>query len=365
MSHALFAPITLRNIEVRNRLWVAPMCMYEVSEEDGIPRQWHQIHVGALAQGGFGAVTVEATAVAPEGRITPKDLGLWNDAQRDAFKQVTATIKSFGATPAIQLAHAGRKAGTFAEWGQEKKGSIPLDLGGWRTVAPSSLAFPGLAEPTALTTQQIEEVVQSFADAARRAVEAGFEILEIHGAHGYLLHEFLSPTSNHRDDEYGGSLENRARLTLEVADAVRVAAGEGIGVTIRLSVTDWNSDSEGAAEQTWDLPDAIVLGRWLKERGIDLISVSSGGNQLGVKIPVGPGYQVPLATQIRDAVDLPVSTAGLIVSPSQAEQIVATGLADVVLLGREALRNPRFPLQAAAEQQITLPYAPPQYARAY
>lgn len=347
--------------------------MYQISQHDGIPRQWHQIHVGEPAQGGFGAITVEATAVVPEGRITPHDLGLWNDQQRDAFKDVTSTIKSFGATPAIQLAHAGRKAGTFPAWGQDQEGSIPLAQGGWRTMAPSALAFPGLAEPQAMTKQQIGQVVQAFADAAQRAAEAGFEILEIHGAHGYLLHEFLSPTSNHRDDEYGGPLENRARLTLEVVDAVRAVVDQGIAVTIRLSVTDWNQGPSVKAalhkaepsDQAWDLPDAIVLGRWLKERGVDLISVSSGGNQLGVKIPIGPGYQVPLATQIRDAVPVPVSTAGLIVTPAQAEQIVATELADVVLLGREALRNPRFPLQAAADQRLVLPYAPPQYARAY
>ena len=358
MSHALFEPLKLRKVESRNRLWVAPMCMYQIKEHDGVPRKWHQIHLGQLAQGGFGCVTVEATAVVPEGRISPHDLGLWNDEQRDAFKEVTEVIKSYGSVPAIQLAHAGRKASVWPEWGNDQKGSMPLEDGGWETSAPSAIAFPGLATPQELTEEGIAEVVQAFQEAARRAVDAGFTVLEIHGAHGYLIHQFLSPQSNLREDRYGGSLENRCRLALEVAEAVRGEVGEEVAVTMRLSATDW-------VEGGWNVEDTLTLTSWLEERGVDLISVSSGGNVPDAKIPIGPGYQVPLARDVRSATALPVSTAGLILSPSQAEQIVATGQADVVLLGREALRNPRFPLQAAEEQRIALPYLPPQYRRAY
>jgi 2,4-dienoyl-CoA reductase-like NADH-dependent reductase (Old Yellow Enzyme family) len=358
MTHALFEPITLRGLEVRNRIWIPPMCQYMVEDEDGVPGDWHLMHLGELAQGGAGVVTVEATGVLPEGRITPKDLGLWNDEQRDAFARIVALMHEEGAKANIQLQHAGRKASTWRGWGEQPDGTVPVERGGWQPVGPSAIAFPGLAEPEQLTSEGIAKVVRGFADAARRAVEAGFDLVEIHGAHGYLIHQFLSPRSNQRTDFYGGPLENRARLLLEVVDAVRTEIGEQTPLLVRLSATDW-------IEGGWDLEQTKQLCRWLGEHGVDLISVSSGGNEASAPIPVGPGYQVPLGTAIKQATGLPVAVVGLINSSLQAEQIVSLGQADVVLVGREALRDPRFPIRAAEELGYELPYRPMQYERAY
>ncbi|GAA4717812.1 2,4-dienoyl-CoA reductase [Promicromonospora umidemergens] len=358
MTRALFDPITIRGLEVRNRIWIPPMCQYAVDAQDGVPTDWHLMHLGSLARGGAGAVVVEATGVVPEGRISPQDLGLWNDTQRDAFQRVTDLIRSQGAKAGIQLAHAGRKASTWREWGSHPDGNVPAEHGGWQPVGPSPIAFSGLAVPTELTTDDIREVVDAFAAAARRAVDAGFDILEIHGAHGYLLHEFLSPLSNQRADEYGGSLENRSRVLLETVDAIRAEVGQDVPLVVRLSATDW-------IEGGWDLSQTERLTAWLGEHGTDLISVSTGGNVADARIPVGPGYQLPFATSIKQTTGLPVAAVGMIDNPFQAEQIVALGQADVVLVGRESLRDPNFPIRAAEALRYDLPYKPAQYERAY
>lgn len=355
MSSALFSPITLRNTTVRNRLWVAPMCQYSVEKQDGIATDWHLVHLGALARGGAGAVFVEATAVVPEGRISPQDLGLWNDAQRDAFVPIVNFIHDQGAAAAIQLAHAGRKASTYRSW-DERHGSIPTHDGGWPTHAPSTIAYPGYEQPHELGSAAISEVVAAFAAAARRAVQAGFDLIEIHAAHGYLLHQFLSPLSNTRTDNYGGSLENRARLLLDIIDAVRAAVGATLPMVVRFSATDW-------AAGGWDVEDTVTVTRWAAEHGADLADISSGGN-VPAQIPVGPGYQVQFATTVRTGSGVPSIAVGLIDAPEQAEHIIATGQADVVMMGRELLRDPHFPLRAAATLGVELAYAPAPYHRA-
>ncbi|MBL7255387.1 NADH:flavin oxidoreductase/NADH oxidase [Paractinoplanes lichenicola] len=357
MSQRLFEPITLRGIQIRNRIWVPPMCQYAVEEHDGVATDWHLVHLGALARGGAGVVIVEATGVVPEGRISPKDLGLWNDEQRDALAPIVRFMRSQGAVAGIQLAHAGRKASAWPEWGTEQTdGSIPLDAGGWETVGPSAVAFPGLRVPRELDEQGIAEVVRAFAAAARRAVEAGFELLEIHGAHGYLVHEFLSPMSNHRTDAYGGPLENRARLLLEIVDAVRHEAGESVVLAVRLSATDW-ADGGVTSDET------VQVASWLGERGVDLVDVSTGGN-VPAAIPAGPGYQVPFATAVRAGSKLPVGAVGLITEARQAEHILLTEQADVVLVGREMLRDPNFPIRAAQAVGATPPVPAP-YRRGF
>jgi len=353
----LFDPITLRSTTVRNRLWVAPMCQYSCLDRDGIPTAWHLVHLGALARGGAGVVIAEATAVAPEGRISPEDAGIWTDAQEAAWGPITSFVREQGALPGIQLAHAGRKASTFSPWGDPRSGSVPSEEGGWQTVAPSAVAFDGYAAPRALRAEELPGVVRAFADAATRAVRAGFGLVEVHAAHGYLLHQFLSPLSNLRDDAYGGSLENRARLLLEVVQAVRAAVGEELPVLVRFSATDW-------AEDGWDAAQTATVAGWAREAGADLFDISSGGLVGGVRIPLGPGYQVPLAEQVGADADVPVSAVGLITTPEQADAVIREGRADVVMLGRELLRDPHFPLRAAHELGVELDYWPPQYLRA-
>lgn len=358
----LFDPITLRTTArstttVRNRLWVAPMCQYSCLDRDGVPTDWHLVHLGSLARGGAGVVIAEATAVVPEGRISPEDTGLWSDAQETAWARIAAFVREQGALPGIQLAHAGRKASTFSPWGDERAGSVPLDEGGWQTVAPSELAFDGYAEPRALAAAELPALVQAFADAARRAVRAGFGLVELHAAHGYLLHQFLSPLSNHRDDAYGGTLENRARLLLEVVRAVRAAVGDELPVLVRFSATDWADDG-------WDAEQTATVAIWAREAGADFFDISSGGLVGGVRIPLGPGYQVPFAEQVGADADVPVSAVGLITTPQQADAVIREGRADAVMLGRELLRDPHFPLRAAHELGVELDYWPPQYLRA-
>jgi 2,4-dienoyl-CoA reductase-like NADH-dependent reductase (Old Yellow Enzyme family) len=353
----LFDPITLRTTTVRNRLWVAPMCQYSCLELDGIPTDWHLVHLGSLARGGAGIVIAEATAVVPEGRISPRDTGLWSDAHEAAWAPIAAFVRGQGALPGIQLAHAGRKASTFAPWGEEHSGSVPLDAGGWQTVAPSAVAFDGYATPRALDAAELPALVQAFADAATRAVRAGFGLVEIHAAHGYLLHQFLSPLSNRRDDAYGGSLENRARLLLEVVRAVRAAVGEELPVLVRFSATDWADDG-------WDAAQTSTVAAWAQEAGADFFDISTGGLVGGVNIPLGPGYQVPFAEQVGADADAPVSAVGLITTPQQADAVIREGRADAVMLGRELLRDPHFPLRAAHELGVDLDYWPPQYLRA-
>jgi len=350
---ALFDPISLRGVTARNRIWVAPMCQY--SAEDGVPNDWHLVHLGALARGGAGVVIAEASAVVPEGRITPADTGIWNDEQVHAWRRVTDFVRSQGALSGIQLAHAGRKASTFRPFDAEH-GSVPMTRGGWQTVAPSAIAFPGHAEARSLDASELPALVQAFADGARRAVDAGFDLVEVHAAHGYLLHQFLSPLTNHRDDEFGGSLENRARLTLEVIRAVREAIGDR-PLLVRFSATDY-------ADGGWDLEQTVTVADWAASAGADFVDVSSGGLITGVTIPVGPGYQVPFAERVKRSTGMPTSAVGLITEPAQAAGIVESGQADVVMLWREVLRDPHFPLRAARELGVELDYWPAPYARA-
>jgi 2,4-dienoyl-CoA reductase-like NADH-dependent reductase (Old Yellow Enzyme family) len=349
----LFEPFTLRGITFRNRITVSPMCQY--SSVDGFANDWHLVHLGSRAVGGAGLIISEAAAVSPEGRITPDDLGIWHDDHLDFLRRITAFIAAQGSVPGIQLAHAGRKASTTSPWkGHE---GLPEAAGGWQTVAPSALAFaPNYPMPVALTLAGITNVVADFQAAAARSLAAGFQVIELHAAHGYLLHQFLSPLSNHRDDEYGGSFENRIRLLLEVVAATRQVWPAHYPLLVRLSATDW---TEGG----WSADDSVQLSAILKTHGVDLIDCSTGGNVPKAVIPVGPGYQVQFAEQIRREAGIPTGAVGLITAPAEAEAIVANGQADLVLLAREFLREPYFPLLAAQELDVDLPW-PLQYERA-
>jgi 2,4-dienoyl-CoA reductase-like NADH-dependent reductase (Old Yellow Enzyme family) len=351
----LFSPITLRDVTVRNRVWVSPMCQY--SAVDGLPNDWHLVHLGSFARGGAGLVFTEATAVTPEGRISPEDTGLWNDEQQAAWARIVEFVHGQGATAGIQLAHAGRKASTYSGFTGER-GGVADTNGGWRPVAPSAEPFPGLREdPEPLSRAGIARIVTAFGEAAERAVAAGFDVLEVHAAHGYLLHEFLSPLSNLRDDEYGGSFDNRVRLLLEVVREVRSRVAAGVPVVVRVSATDW-------VEGGWSDDDTVRLAALLREEGVDLVDASTGGNVLA-DIPVGPGYQVSFARRVRIEAGLPAGAVGLITEPKQAEEIIAEGSADVVLLGRELLRDPHWPLRAAYELGETdTDLWPVQYQRA-
>ena len=350
---ALFSTLTLRNLEFKNRIFVSPMCQY--SSDEGLPTDWHLVHLGSRAVGGAAMVMVEATAVSPEGRISPADSGIWSDAQAAAFERINAFIRSRDCIPAIQLAHAGRKASTAVPW----SGGAPLspDADGWQTLAPSSLAFdPGWPAPRQMPSRDVEDVVERFASAARRSMAAGFLVVELHMAHGYLLHEFLSPLANQRTDQYGGALENRMRLPLEVARTVRGIWPQHLPVLVRISCTDW---TEGG----WDLAQSVQFCGALKAVGIDLIDCSSGGLVRHARIPTGPGFQVPFAETIRREAGIATGAVGLITSPEQAEQIVATGQADAVFLGREMLRDPYWPLRAAGALREAIAW-PVQYERA-
>jgi 2,4-dienoyl-CoA reductase-like NADH-dependent reductase (Old Yellow Enzyme family) len=351
----LFTPITLRDVTVRNRVWVAPMCQY--SATDGVPNDWHLVHLGSFARGGAGLVFTEATAVTPEGRISPEDTGLWNDAQQAAWARIVEFVHGQGAAAGVQLAHAGRKASTYSGF-TGRRGAVSDDDGGWRPAAPSAEPFPGLREDLEpLDTAAIANVVAAFGDSAERAVAAGFDVLEVHAAHGYLLHEFLSPLSNHRDDEYGGSFDNRVRLVVEVVRELRSRVSPGVPVVVRLSATDW-------VDGGWSADETVRLAALLRDEGVDLVDTSTGGNVV-TDIPVGPGYQVPFAQRIRQEAGMPTGAVGLITEPKQAEEILAEGSADVVLLARELLREPHWPLRAAYELGETDPALwPVQYRRA-
>ncbi|MEU5561820.1 NADH:flavin oxidoreductase/NADH oxidase [Micromonospora musae] len=351
----LFAPLALRAVTLPNRIAMAPMCQYTAGP-DGLPSEWHLVHLGARAAGGVGLVLSEATAVLPEGRISPQDTGIWSGAQVDAWRPVAAFLTAHGAVPAMQLAHAGFKASTYRPWAAER-GGVPDADGGWTPVAPGTTPFaPNYRTPTALDAAGIAAVVEAFAAGATRALDAGFAAVEIHAAHGYLLHEFLSPLSNHRTDEYGGDRAGRIRLTLEVARAVRAAVGEEVPVLARISSTDW-------VEGGWTMDDSVVLAAELAGAGVDLVDTSSGGVSPAQQVPLAPGYQVPAAARIRREAGVPTGAVGLIVEPEHAEQIVADGEADLVLLGRELLRDPYWPLRAAAKLGAT-PTWPNQYLRA-
>jgi 2,4-dienoyl-CoA reductase-like NADH-dependent reductase (Old Yellow Enzyme family) len=348
----LLTPLTLRGLTLENRVWVSPMCQY--SSVDGFANEWHLVHLGSFATGGVGLILTEATAVVPEGRISPDDLGLWSDEHAEALAPAVDFAHRQGVPIGIQLAHAGRKASTYAPW--RGHGSVPLDDGGWQTVGPSAQAFGRYAAPREMTHDDIAHVVDGFADAARRADALGVDTVEIHGAHGYLLHQFLSPLSNLRDDEYGGDLAGRMRLTLEVVDAVRAMWPDGKPVLLRVSATDW-------VDGGWDVESTIVLAREAAARGVDLVDVSSGGLDHRQEIAVGPGYQVPFAAAVRAEAGVPTGAVGLITDPAQAEAIVGEGSADVVLLARALLRNPRWTLDAAHQLGVQVRW-PDQYQRA-
>ncbi|MDN5558941.1 MAG: NADH:flavin oxidoreductase/NADH oxidase [Ruaniaceae bacterium] len=353
MPSALFTPFTLGSVTARNRVWVSPMCQYSVEERDGVPTHWHLVHLGSFARGGAGLVMTEATAVVPEGRISAWDTGIWNEAQAEAWRPIAAFIRSQGAIPAMQLAHAGRKASTWRDW--SGSGSLPISEGGWQTVAPTAEAFWTYDPPRALTAAEIAGVVRSFAAAARRAVEAGFEVVEIHAAHGYLIHQFLSPLANSREDEWGGSLENRARFFMEVLRAV-LAAVE-VPVVVRVSATDW-VEPDGLT-----LAETVTVAQWAREAGADLYDVSTGGVAPGIKIPTAPSYQVPFATAIREGNGIPVGAVGQITNAVQAEEIVFSGAADVVFVARQFLRDPHLPLRWAHELGAEIEWPAP-YRRA-
>jgi 2,4-dienoyl-CoA reductase-like NADH-dependent reductase (Old Yellow Enzyme family) len=350
----LLDPIKLGALELRNRIVVSPMCQY--SSPDGVPTDWHLVHLGSRAVGGAGLVFTEASSVSPEGRISPDDAGIWNDAQAGAWSRIVAFIRGQGAVAGVQLAHAGRKASTDAPW----RGGGPLDAGhgGWTPVAPSAIPFDeGYPVPAALDAAGIAKVVADFRAAAQRASAAGFDVIELHGAHGYLLHQFLSPLSNTRTDQYGGALENRARLLREVIAAVREAWPAPKPLWVRLSATDW-------AEGGWDIDECVQLARMLRNDGVDVIDVSSGGSVPHPKVPAGPGYQVPFASRIRREAGIATATVGLITDARQAEDILQRGDADLVEMARELLRDPYFPRRAAKELDAAI-RAPEQYERAW
>lgn len=348
----LFESLRLRGVSFRNRIFVSPMCMY--SAEEGVPNDWHLVHLGGRAVGGAALVMAEATGVSAEGRISPGDTGIWNGAQVDAFRRITSFVEARGAVPGLQLAHAGRKASTHVPW----KGGRPLAAGegAWTTLAPSPIAFDAGPPPREMTPADMDRVAGEFASAARRAVDAGFQAVEVHAAHGYLLHEFLSPLSNRRTDESGGSLENRMRFPLRVIGAVREAFPADRSVFVRISATDW-------ADGGWDLPQSIVFSRCLKELGVDLVDCSSGGLVPYATVALGPGYQVPFAEAIRREAGVPTAAVGMITEPKQAEEILQAGKADVIVMARAFLRDPYWPLHAAKELGVDMEW-PVQYGRA-
>ncbi|GIG86590.1 NADH:flavin oxidoreductase/NADH oxidase [Plantactinospora endophytica] len=352
----LFSPLTLRGVTLPNRIAMSPMCQYSAGL-DGLPTDWHRVHLGSRAVGGVGLVVSEATAVVPEGRISPRDTGLWSDAHVDAWRPVTAVVAANGAVPAVQLAHAGRKASTYWPW-STVKGGVPDAEGGWTPVGPGTAPFlPSYRTPVALDRAGIDRVVAAFGQAATRALAAGFQAVEIHAAHGYLLHEFLSPLVNTRTDAYGGDLTGRSRFAVEVTRAVRSAVGDDVPVLVRISATDWVPGG-------WTPADSVLLAKLLAEAGADLVDCSSGGGVPEAEIPLGPGYQVPLAAQVRRESGVPTGAVGLISAPEHAEAIVATGDADLVLLGRELLRDPYWPHRAAQRLGAT-GQLPDQYLRAW
>ncbi len=350
----LFTPFSLRSLTLRNRIVVSPMCQY--SSHDGFASDWHLVHLGGFATGGAALVLTEATAVTANGRISPHDLGLWQDAHVEMLARITHFVRAEGACVGVQLAHAGRKASTKRPW--EGGGMVGAADGGWSDVmAPSAVAFSeAYPMPHALSEEGIASVIDAFRDAAARALAAGFEVIELHAAHGYLLHQFLSPLSNQRSDAWGGSFEHRVRLTVDVVDAIRTVWPERLPLLVRLSATDW-------VEGGWSVADTVRLSALLHTHGVDLVDCSSGGLAHGVRIPIGPGYQVPFARQVRAESGIATGAVGLITDPRQADAIVADGDADLVFLARELLRQPRWPIAAAHALGAEEPW-PKQYERA-
>lgn len=350
---SLFDTFTVRGLMLSNRIVVSPMCQY--SSLEGLANEWHAVHLGSRAVGGAGLIFTEATAVTAEGRISPQDLGIWSDAHIDGLAGITRFIRAQGRVAGVQLAHAGRKGSTRRPW--EKPGAVPFDEGGWQPVGPTEQPFAAIyPRPAVLDANGMRDIVTAFREAAKRALDAGFSVVEIHAAHGYLLHEFLSPLSNTRTDTYGGSFENRIRLCLEVVDAVRAVWPERLPVFVRLSATEWVSGG-------WDIEDSVALAHKLKQHGVDLVDCSSAGNVPRASIPVGPGYQVGLAERIRRDAGIATGAVGLITTPQQANDIVASGQADCVVLARAMLRDPYWPLRAAAELGHPMDW-PAQYLRA-
>lgn len=348
----LFTPLTLRGTTFPNRLWISPMCQY--SAVDGLPGDWHLVHLGSRAVGRPGLVVAEASAVSPEGRISPQDTGLWSDRHTAAWRPIVDFVHAQGVPVGIQLAHAGRKASTRRPWDGE--GSVAIDEGGWATVAPSAVAFGSYAEPVELDDRSLAAIRADFAAAAVRAAAAGFDVVELHAAHGYLLHQFLSPLSNRRTDAYGGDFDGRVRFPLEVVDAVRAAWPADRPLFVRVSATDWVEDG-------WTEDDTVAFAQLLAGRGVDLVDVSTGGNVPHAAIPVEPGYQVRFAAAVREKAGVATAAVGLITDAAQAEAVLAGGRADAVFLGRQDLREPYFPLQAAEFLGVE-PLWPVQYARA-
>jgi 2,4-dienoyl-CoA reductase-like NADH-dependent reductase (Old Yellow Enzyme family) len=349
----LFSPLTLRGATFRNRVWVSPMCQY--SSVDGYPSEWHLVHLGSFARGGAGLVMAEATAVSPDGRISPEDAGLWSEELAASYEPIVRFIHSQGAAAGIQLAHAGRKGSTKRP--SSGTGSVPISEGGWTTVAPSAIPYGDFASPAEMSTSDIANTVAAFVAATERADRAGFDVVEIHGAHGYLIHEFLSPLTNRRTDGYGGGFDGRVRILVETAEAVRQVWPDNKPLLVRLSATDW-------AEGGWDLAETVELSTRLKNLGVDLIDVSSGGNVPWQKIQLGPGYQVPFAAAVRDKAGIPTAAVGLIDQPGQAEEIVGTGRADAIFMARPWLRDPHLALRFAAALGDKIDYWPIQYERA-
>ncbi len=349
----LFSPLSIRGIELKNRIAVSPMCQY--SGENGFPTQWHLVHLGSRAVGGAALIIQEATAVSPEGRISPQDLGIWSDKHTEAYKPITSFIESQNSVPGIQLAHAGRKASSYAPF--LGSGSITKEKGGWQTYAPSAISFSdNYTQPKEMDKWEISKVINDFKSATERSLKAGYKLIELHFAHGYLVHEFLSPLSNKRKDSYGGSFENRCRLALEITKAVAEIIPDDYPLFVRISATDW-------VEGGWSIEDSIKLAGMLKEAGVDLIDCSSGGNVLDAKIPAGPGYQVSFAEEIKKQAGILTGAVGFITEAEQANEIIQTEKADIVLIGREMLRNPYWALDAGKKLKPDF-YLPKQYERA-
>ncbi len=349
----LFEPLSIRSIQFKNRIVVSPMCEY--SSEDGFANDWHLVHLGSRAVGGAGLVIAEATAVSPEGRITPDDLSIWKDAHIDFLKRITSFITAQGSVPGIQLAHAGRKASHTSPWKGNR--ALTQEEGGWTTMAPSAIPFKEDDPlPEAMSIEDIEQLKKDFRDATIRALEAGFKVIELHAAHGYLLNEFLSPLSNHRTDSYGGSFENRVRLLLEVVEIVRSVFTEMLPLFVRISATEW-------VEGGWSIEDSVQLAKLFKDRAVDVIDCSSGGNTHNQKITVKPLYQVPFAEKIKKEAGMLTAAVGMITTAEQCEEILQRGQADLVIMARQLLRDPYFPLHAAKKLNIDMPW-PVQYERA-
>ncbi|WP_020104303.1 NADH:flavin oxidoreductase/NADH oxidase [Mycobacterium sp. 360MFTsu5.1] len=358
----LFTPLTLRDVTFAHRAWMSPMMQFSGvvdGPEAGTPTDWHLQHFGSRAVGGVALAMVEATAVDPVGRSSVYDLGLWNDRQIPAFQRLTHFITAQGSVPGIQIVHAGRKASTGRPWPDPSRNAES-----WTTLGPSAIAFGHHPVPAALDVGDIERIVARFADSARRAASAGFRVLEIHGAHGYLIHQFLSPQSNTRTDDYGGSLDNRMRFALQVAEAVRAAWPQHLPLFFRVSATDWLAGDTDDPRPGWTVEDTVALAAGLKKAGVDLVDVSTGGAVPDARIPVVPGYQVPFAKRVRAEAAIPTAAVGLITEAEQAEAIASGGEADAVFVARALLRNPNWVRDAAQHLGVTLPH-PPQYSRAF